>query len=76
MEGKDWGKRGEQDKRNRELIKMPEGKRVTYDELEALATRRLRSKSTKRPSSARKRQSRRVSTTSSGASSRPTPMLS
>ena len=37
MEGKDWGKRGEQDRRNRELIKMPEGKRVTYDELEALA---------------------------------------
>ena len=37
MEGKDWGKRGEQDRRNRELVKMPEGKRVTYDELEALA---------------------------------------
>ena len=35
--GEDWGKRGEQDRRNRELIKMPEGKRVTYDELEALA---------------------------------------
>ena len=37
MKGEDWGKRGEQDRRNRELIKMPEGKRVTYDELEALA---------------------------------------
>src|SRR5438132_7632658 len=37
MEGKDWGKRGEQDRRNRELVKMPEGKRVTFDELLALA---------------------------------------
>jgi 3-O-methylgallate 3,4-dioxygenase len=37
MPGEDWGKRGEQDRRNRELIKMPEGRRVTYDELEKLA---------------------------------------
>ena len=37
MKGEDWGKRGEQDRRNRELIKMPEGRRVTYDELERLA---------------------------------------
>jgi len=37
MEGPDWAKRGEQDRRNRELIKMPEGRRVTYDELERLA---------------------------------------
>jgi hypothetical protein len=42
MPGEDWGKRGEQDRRNRELIKMPEGKRVTYDELEALADPEIR----------------------------------
>jgi 3-O-methylgallate 3,4-dioxygenase len=35
--GEEWGKRGENDRRNRELIKMPEGRRVTYDELERLA---------------------------------------
>ena len=42
MQGEDWGKRGEQDRRNRELIKMPEGKRVTYDELEVLADPEIR----------------------------------
>ena len=33
MEGEQWVRRGEADQRNRELVKMPEGKRVTYDEL-------------------------------------------
>jgi hypothetical protein len=42
MLGEDWGKRGEQDRRNRELIKMPEGRRVTYDELEVLADPEIR----------------------------------
>jgi hypothetical protein len=38
MAGEDWVKRGaSNDKRNPELVKMPEGKRVTYDELLALA---------------------------------------
>jgi hypothetical protein len=32
-----WAQAGERDRRNRELIKMPEGKRVTFDELLALA---------------------------------------
>ena len=31
--GEEWVKNGERDKNNRELVKMPEGKRVTYDEL-------------------------------------------
>ncbi len=31
--GEDWVKNGERDRNNRELVKMPEGKRVTYDEL-------------------------------------------
>jgi 3-O-methylgallate 3,4-dioxygenase len=35
--GEEWGKRGERDKNNPELVKMPEGKRVTYEELEASA---------------------------------------
>jgi hypothetical protein len=37
MPGELWSNRGIQDQRNRELVKMPEGKRVTYDELLALA---------------------------------------
>jgi len=38
MAGEDWVRRGESnDRRNPELVKMPEGKRVTYDELLALA---------------------------------------
>jgi 3-O-methylgallate 3,4-dioxygenase len=37
MPGELWANRGIQDQRNRELVKMPEGKRVTYDELLALA---------------------------------------
>jgi 3-O-methylgallate 3,4-dioxygenase len=41
MKGEDWGKRGEQDRRNRELVKMPEGFRVTYDELEAIADKEI-----------------------------------
>ena len=37
MPGELWPNRGVQDQRNRELVKMPEGKRVTYDELLATA---------------------------------------
>ena len=41
MPGELWVKQGERDRNNRELVKMPEGKRVTYDELLASANPEL-----------------------------------
>jgi hypothetical protein len=47
MAGEDWVRRGETvDRRNPELLKMPEGKRVTYDELLALADPGIRAQVT------------------------------
>jgi hypothetical protein len=37
LPGQDWGKRANDDKRNRELIRPSDGKHVTYDELLAAA---------------------------------------
>src|SRR5215467_11371854 len=37
LPAQDWGKRAEDDKRNRELIRPSDGKHVTYDELLASA---------------------------------------
>jgi hypothetical protein len=37
MPGELWVKQGERDRNNRELVKMPEGKRVTFDQLLGLA---------------------------------------
>jgi len=41
MPGELWVKQGERDRNNRELVKMPEGVRVTYDELLASANPEL-----------------------------------
>src|SRR5712691_5758906 len=40
--GEMWGVYAQNDPRNRELVKMPEGKRVTYDELLAVADPRIK----------------------------------
>jgi hypothetical protein len=40
--GEMWGVYAQNDPRNRELVKMPEGKRVTYDELLAAADPRIK----------------------------------